>query len=212
MENNKLFERVKIIIVLIVSLILMAVLVSFVLYLLSENPSKSEDLINNNELESYLIEKNNNYFDYQDSNDCAAFASSYLLRHFGENLQAGDIRNKIKRTFGYVFPSAITNLFKEKGYEAISYSGNLHTLKHELTKGNPVIILINIENDTHYAVVVGYDQKNIYLVDSIKENVNVENPNYNRILTEEEFKEVWNTNMLLSSNIYIVIKNRKEIK
>lgn len=61
-------------------------------------------------------------------------------------------------------------------------------------------------------MVVGYDQKNIYLVDSIKENVNVENPNYNRILTEEEFKEVWNTNMLLSSNIYIVIKNRKEIK
>lgn len=61
-------------------------------------------------------------------------------------------------------------------------------------------------------MVVGYDQKNIYLVDSIKENVNVENPNYNRILTEEEFKEVWDTNMLLSSNIYIVIKNRKEIK
>ena len=159
MENNKLFERVKIIIVLIVSLILMAVLVSFVLYLLSENPSKSKDLINNNELESYLIEKNNNYFAYQDSNDCAVFATSYLLRHFGVNLQAVDIRNKIKRTFGFVFPSAITNFFKEKGYEAISYSGNLHTLKHELTKGNPVIVLINIENDTHYAVVVGYDQK-----------------------------------------------------
>lgn len=61
-------------------------------------------------------------------------------------------------------------------------------------------------------MVVGYDQKIIYLVDSLKENVNVENPNYNRILTEEEFKEVWDTNMLLSSNIYIVIKNRKEIK
>lgn len=61
-------------------------------------------------------------------------------------------------------------------------------------------------------MVVGYDQKNIYLVDSLKENVNVDNPNYNRMLTEEEFKEVWDTNMLLSSNIYIVIKNRKEIK
>lgn len=61
-------------------------------------------------------------------------------------------------------------------------------------------------------MVVGYDQKNIYLVDSLKENVNVDNPNYNRMLTEEEFKKVWNTNMLLSSNIYIVIKNRKEIK
>ncbi len=61
-------------------------------------------------------------------------------------------------------------------------------------------------------MVVGYDQKNIYLVDSLKENINVENPNYNRMLTEEEFKEVWNTNMLLSSNIYIVNKNRKEIK
>lgn len=168
MENNKLFEKVKIIIVLIVSLILMAALVSFVIYLLSQTPPKSKDLINNNELESYLVEKNNNYFDYQENNDCAAFATSY--------------------------------------------SGNLHTLKHELTKGNPIIVLINIENDTHYAVVVGYDQKNIYLVDSIKENVNVENPNYNRMLTEEEFKEVWNTNMLLSSNIYIVIKNRKEIK
>lgn len=182
------------------------------LYLVSESPSKSEDLINNNELESYLIEKNNNYFDYQDGNDCAAFATSYLLRHFGENLQAGDIRKKIKRTFGFVFPPAITNFFKEKGYKEISYSGNLHTLKHELTKCNPVIVLINFKNDTHYAVVVGYDQKNFYLVDSLKENVNVNNPNYNRMLTEEKFKEVWNTNMLLSSNIYIVIKNRKEIK
>lgn len=57
MENNKLFEKVKIIIVLIVSLILMAVLVSFVIYLLSQTPPKSKDLINNNELESYLIEK-----------------------------------------------------------------------------------------------------------------------------------------------------------
>ena len=212
MENNKLFERVKIIIVLIVSLILMAALVSFVIYLLSQTPPKSKDLINNNELESYLVEKNNNYFDYQENNYCAAFATSYLLRHFGENLQAGDIRKKIKRTFGYVFPSSITNLFKEKGYEATSYSGNLHTLKHELTKANPVIVLINIKNDANYAVVVGYDQKNIYLVDFLKENVNVDNPNYNRMLTEEEFKEVWNTNMLLSSNIYIVIKNRKEIK
>ena len=124
------------------------------IYLLSESPSKSGDLINNNELKSYLIEKNNNYFDYQESNDCAAFASSYLLRHFGENLQASDIKKKIKRTFGFVFPPAITNLFKEKGYEAISYSGNFHTLKHELTKGNPIIVLIYIENDTHYAVVV----------------------------------------------------------
>lgn len=30
------------------------------------------------------------------------------------------------------------------------------------------------------------------------------------MLTEEEFKEVWDTNMLLSSNIYIVIKNKRK--
>ena len=88
--------------------------------------------------------------------------------HEAQGLAYQIIRKKIKRTFGYVFPSSITNLFKEKGYEATSYSGNLHTLKHELTKANPVIVLINIKNDANYAVVVGYDQKNIYLVDFLK--------------------------------------------
>ena len=81
-------------------------------------------------------------------------------------------------------------------------------MKQQLAKGNPIIVFIRIPKDTHYAVVVGYDEQHIYLVDSLAENANVQtnaqNAQYNRVLTTEAFEDVWNTRTLLPKNIYIV--------
>lgn len=84
--------------------------------------------------------------------------------------------------------------------------GNIDTLKQHLIEGNPIIVFIRIPKDTHYAVVVGYDEQCIYLVDSLEENANAQDTRYNRVLTKEAFEDVWKTRTLLPKNIYIVVR------
>ena len=79
-------------------------------------------------------------------------------------------------------------------------------MKQRLTEGNPIIVFIRIPGDTHYAVVVGYDEQHIYLVDSLAENANASDARYNRVLTTENFEAVWKTGTLLPDNIYITFK------
>ena len=76
-------------------------------------------------------------------------------------------------------------------------------MKQRLTEGNPIIVFIRIPEDTHYAVVAGYDEQHIYLVDSLAENANASDTQYNRVLTTENFEAVWKTGTLLPDNIYI---------
>ena len=81
--------------------------------------------------------------------------------------------------------------------------GSVDTLKQRLTEENPIIVFIRMPGDTHYAVVVGYDEQHIYLVDSLAENANASDARYNRVLTTENFEAVWKTGTLLPDNIYI---------
>ena len=90
---------------------------------------------------------------------------------------------------------------------ANAYSGNIDTLKQRLTNGVPIIVFISIPGDTHYAVVVGYDEQSIYLVDSFVENEDIDMSSYNRKVSNEEFEKIWRTDTILTDNIYIVIDN-----
>lgn len=90
-------------------------------------------------------------------------------------------------------------------YQAKARHGSVDTLKQRLTEGNPIIVFIRIPGDTHYAVIVGYDEQYIYLADSIAENSNASDARYNRVLTTEDFEDVWKTETLLPDNIYIVV-------
>ena len=92
------------------------------------------------------------------------------------------------------------------GYPSKACHGSVDTLKQRLTEGNPIIVFIRIPGDTHYAVVVGYDEQHIYLVDSLAENANASDTQYNRVLPTEDFEAVWKTGTLLPDNIYITLE------
>ena len=144
-----------------------------------------------------------NRIDYQTDGKCAAYAAAYLLRHFGEDADGEELFSKLKRPFGFVSANSIVDIFEQYGYQAKACHGNVDTLKQRLSEGNPIIVFIRIPGDTHYAVVVGYDEQYIYLADSLAENANVSDAQYNRVLTTEDFEAVWETGTLLPDNIYI---------
>ena len=79
-------------------------------------------------------------------------------------------------------------------------------MKQRLSGGNPIIVFIRVPGDTHYAVVVGYDEQHIYLVDSLAENAKASDTQYNRVLPTEDFEAVWKTGTLLPDNIYITLE------
>lgn len=154
----------------------------------------------------FFCERSRNRIDYQTSRKCAAYATAYLLRHFGEETTGEELYPELKRSLGFISANSITNVLEQHGYQAKAYHGNIDTLKQHLIEGNPIIVFIRIPKDTHYAVVVGYDEQCIYLVDSLEENANAQDTRYNRVLTKEAFENVWKTRTLLPKNIYIVVR------
>lgn len=109
----------------------------------------------------------------------------------------------------------IADLFKEKGFNVCYHSGNLNTLKHDLeNSGNPIIVMIRIQKDKnylHYVPVVGFDENNIFIAESLAELVNDNNELYNRKISNKEFLKLWNTSMLrqpLYKNTYFVTSNK----
>ena len=144
--------------------------------------------------------------DYQTDGKCAAYAAAYLLRYFGDKADGEELFSKLKRSLGFVSVNSITDIFERHGYQAEACHGSIDTLKQRLIEGNPIIVFIRIPGDTHYAVVVGYDEQCIYLVDSLAENANASDTRYNRVLTTGAFEDVWETGTLLPANIYIVVK------
>ena len=145
-----------------------------------------------------------NRIDYQTDGKCAAYAASYLLRHFGEYADGKELFSELKRPFGFVSANSITDVFEQHGYQAKACHGSIDTLKQRLTEGNPIIVFIRIPGDTHYAVVVGYDEQHIYLADSLAKNTNASDTRYNHVLTTKDFEAVWKTGTLLPDNIYII--------
>lgn len=109
----------------------------------------------------------------------------------------------------------IADLFKEKGFNVCYHSGNLNTLKQDLeNSGNPIIVMIRIQKDKnylHYVPVVGFDENNIFIAESLAELVNDNNELYNRKIGNKEFLKLWNTSMLrqpLYKNTYFVTSNK----
>ena len=151
----------------------------------------------------FFCEGAGNRIDYQTDGKCAAYAAAYLLRHFGEDADGEALFPELKRTLGFVSANSLVDIFARHGYQTKACHGSVDTLKQRLTEGNPIIVFVQIPGDTHYAVIVGYDEQYIYLVDSLAENANASDARYNRVLTTEDFEAVWKTGTLLPDNIYI---------
>lgn len=161
----------------------------------------------------FFIEKKNR-IDFQKNIECSAFSSAYILRHLNIDA-AGEELYKImpnKMKTGYVYPKGICNLLKQYGVKVKYRIGNLNSLKNEVRKGNPVIVMIKTEEDKkelHYVPVVGYDNNFIYVAESLKYLANIDEEKYNRKIENSKFKKLWKTNELkmpLYRNTYIAIR------
>ena len=74
---------------------------------------------------------------------------------------------------GYVLPKGILDYFNSTSYQVTMYTGTFETLKTQLTKGTPIIVLVgNHLKWQHYMTLVGYDdnRQEVYFFDSLREN------------------------------------------
>jgi len=169
--------------------------------------------------EEYFITQQNR-IDIQTGFMCSGYSSAYILRHFGIEADGKQTYENMpnKMSNGYTYPKGIKNLFHNYGFRAVYCKGNLNTLKSELNKGNPIIVMIRVDpkkNWLHYVPVVGYDKDNIYLAESLPELVNCDNSLYNRKIDNANFLKLWNTAMLrqpLYKNTYYVIEKADNAK
>lgn len=173
-------------------------------YLTEINPPK-DDVASGPLPASYFCETRGNHIAQQTDGKCAAYASAYVLRYFGEHSDGETVYPEIKRTLGFVPAKSIAAFFEAHGYSAQAYHGDLATLKQRLTAGVPVIAFVSIPRDTHYLVVVGYDAQYLYLADSLAQSADSGDVPYNRRITTAEFEAIWHTATPLSDNIYIVV-------
>lgn len=151
----------------------------------------------------FFCEGAENRIDYQTDGKCAAYAAAYLLRHFGEDADGEALFPELARPLGFTPASSIAEVLTRHGHPARACRGSLDTLKQRLAEGQPVIVFLRIPEDTHYAVVVGYDEQHVYLADSLAENANASDARYNRVLETAAFEALWKTGTLLPDNIYI---------
>lgn len=161
----------------------------------------------------YVIEKQNR-IDIQTGYQCSAFSAAYILRHYdiqatGEEIYP-IIPNKMKD--GYVYPKGLRHLLSNHGFKVKYCRGNLKTLEREICKGNPVIVMIRVRIDKewlHYVPLVGFDERYVFLAESLQELVNCDCTFYNRRVEKKEFLRLWNTAMVrqpLYKNTYMVVE------
>ena len=172
------------------------------------NPAK-DSVTELNYPPEFFCDSGENRVDFQTDGSCAAYAAAYVLRSLGEQTDGETIAPEMQRIFGFVPAQSIVRVFEKHGFSSRAYHGDTDTLKQRLSNGVPIVVFVSIPNDTHYAVVVGYDAQYFYLVDSLPENENAEGNQYNRKLTVEGFEKIWRTDTMLLDNIYIVAERKK---
>jgi ABC-type bacteriocin/lantibiotic exporter with double-glycine peptidase domain len=149
---------------------------------------------------NYIVPKENR-IDLQKKNDCSGYSVAYILRHYNISADGEEIyvRMSNKTTDGYVYPKEIKKVVEKFGFKVRYCAGNINALKNEVSKGNPVIVFIRVKRNErwlHFVPVVGYDENNIFLAESLEEFVNCNEKHYNRKISNEDFKVLWNTSML----------------
>jgi len=160
--------------------------------------------------------KTPNRFDYQGGTECSGFSSAYVLRSFGIEADGREVYAGIPHKIpgGAVLPGVLSKELGKYGLKARYVKGNLETLKTDLSEGKRIIVFIRTRTDKrwlHYVPIVGYDEDNVYIAESMNSLVNCEGAHSNRRLTNEEFLKFWDTRELYMPfyrNTYLVIERR----
>lgn len=168
--------------------------------------------------ESYLI-TDENRFDYQPGAECSAFASAYVLRHFGEEADGltlfQDFPGKLPDGSG-VFPSGVEQFWNDReGYAAeFKSGGTVEDLKRLVSTGVPVIVFVHVEepytstHNTHFLPLVGYDADYFYFAESLDYLANTKDQpdlGYNRKTDISKFKRLWTNIDGTWDNPYFII-------
>lgn len=170
---------------------------------------------------AYMIESDN-YIDYQDGMQCAAFSSAYVLRHFGEQADGMEIFEDFpnRAPDGGIFPNGIVSYLEGKGYQAeFKQDGTVEELKYHVSRGTPVIVFIHTEEPyesvhyTHYIPMVGYDEEYLYFAESILELANCEEDQtaYNRKTDIPKFERLWLNIDGIWDNPYFIVTRQPEM-
>ncbi|WP_422657610.1 cysteine peptidase family C39 domain-containing protein [Paenibacillus sp. EC2-1] len=154
--------------------------------------------------------------DIQKNYECAAFSSAFILRHFGKEADGNELYKKYPRKLldGTINAKGIIVFFKKLGLDSTYLSGNIDTLKKQITQGIPVILFVRVfpnKRYLHFVPAVGYDEKFIYLVDSLPYTINCNEALYNRKVLISELGAIWKTWIPFCKSSYIVI-NQKSMK
>lgn len=157
---------------------------------------------------AYVIKRNNNFFEYQDKNESAGYASAYVLRSLGFDYNGKAICQNISKMDenGNVKPEDLVSFLSNLNIVNPSLiTGTVNDLKKEVYKGKNIIAITELVPDTkvyHYITVVGYDSEYIYTFDSMY-NGQDENlkQDYNRAIKIDDFN-------LLFDNSYIIIDKK----
>ena len=162
-----------------------------------------------------LVKNKNNYYEYQTNNEGAGYAAAYTLRCFSVDAKGADIYNEIenKSEDGFVYPTDLAKVFTNRNIKVdIKSNQTIDDLKNDLDNKNPIIVLVKSNNTTtnHYITVVGYTKESIYCVDSISKNTTTkDNSRYNRIISNEDFLNIWNVSDEYK-NISLILESKNE--
>ena len=164
----------------------------------------------------YLL-KEPNRMDIQQTTECSGFSLAHVLRSFGIETDGKDVYENIKRKMknGAVMPRTLTKVIRSYGLHADYVKGSLETLKADISEGKRIIGFVKTQPDKkwlHYISIVGYDEENIFIAESLKYLVNCDETFYNRKLTITEFLRLWDTRecyMPFYRNTYVVISKEQ---
>ena len=142
-----------------------------------------------------------NRIDLQQSMECSAYACAFVLQHYGREASGQALYREMpcKRRNGSVYPRGVKKLLARQGLNAVYCTGNLNALKREISSGNPPIVFIRTypgKNWLHFVPVVGYDEKHLFLAESLADLANCSENGYNRKVSNKDFFKLWNTSML----------------
>lgn len=168
------------------------------------------DGIYTEKLQSSSMIKTKNHADYQEENDCSGYAIAYVLRSLGKDAKGVDVYEEIpeKNKDGSVTLQQVVKYIRKQGMHANLYTGEKETLQARVEKGVPVIVFLKsyVNSESyHYSCVVGYNEENVYLSDSVSAFCNESTSNYNRVLEWEEFEQLWTVSDGGRGHLYIVV-------
>ena len=111
----------------------------------------------------------------QEENYCGPASLAGVLGYWGFNVSQEEVAREIytPKVKGTITVD-MANYARNKGFDAVSYGGDLGKLKAEIERGHPLILFLHMGNPMvprrHYIVVVGYDEsKKAIIANSARE-------------------------------------------